>query len=359
MTGKRKILAVDDNEVNLAVVEELLGDDYELDTATSGEEALAAMEERCPDVVLLDIMMPGIDGYETCRRIRANPKLQHVIVVLVSAKAMPNERLEGYAAGADDYVTKPFDGDELEAKVRVYLRLCSAESVDRMKSDLLSMIAHEIRTPLTGMVPAGEILQNEPQMDDEQRRMWGEIVTLSARRLLSLADRGLMLCAWRTEGVELARERQDLAAILDDAIDAVAADARVRRIALRRMAVDSVMLSADREQLATSLIAMLEAAVGMSAPDSEVRVVSQLDDDEAVVQIQGDGLRLEEGSADLLFDALNPQAESSTAVRSDLGMTLARTVARAHGGDVRATVDGDGEATFELRLPASVSLAVG
>src|SRR5438128_6009709 len=127
MRHNGKILIVDDNATNIAILEELLSDHYKLHSARSGEEALAALEEFRPDLILLDIMMPGIDGYETCRRIRANPARKNVKVIMVSAKAMVSERLKGYEAGADDYITKPFEEDELLAKVQVYLRLKSVE----------------------------------------------------------------------------------------------------------------------------------------------------------------------------------------------------------------------------------------
>jgi len=121
-----RILIVDDSEINLKVLEQLLKDDYELCRATSGTEALAKMRQFSPDLVLLDIMMPGLDGYETCRQIKAGPLGKFTPVILVSVKASTGERLEGYEAGADDYIVKPFDHDELLAKVKIHFRLRSA-----------------------------------------------------------------------------------------------------------------------------------------------------------------------------------------------------------------------------------------
>ncbi|MFN8548039.1 MAG: response regulator [Candidatus Eisenbacteria bacterium] len=116
-----KILIVDDDPMNLSILEILLGDDYHLVKATDGEAAVAKAISEHPELVLLDVMMPGMDGYEACRRMRSEPSLKNLRIILVSAKAMPSERLKGFEAGADDYVTKPFDHDELCAKIRVYL----------------------------------------------------------------------------------------------------------------------------------------------------------------------------------------------------------------------------------------------
>jgi putative two-component system response regulator len=124
MTNRNpRILLVDDCVINLKVLDKLLRDNYQLAQAVSGEQCLTVMRSFEPDLVLLDIMMPGIDGYETCRRIKSSPLGKFTQVILVSAKASAEERLQGYEAGADDYVVKPFDHDELLAKIRIHFRL--------------------------------------------------------------------------------------------------------------------------------------------------------------------------------------------------------------------------------------------
>ena len=117
MQEKSKILAVDDNSINLAVIEELLESRYNLMTVSTGTDALKMAQEFRPDLIILDIMIPGMDGYEVCRQIRKSSSLRHTKIIMVSAKAMTAERLKGYQVGADDYLTKPFDGEELLAKV--------------------------------------------------------------------------------------------------------------------------------------------------------------------------------------------------------------------------------------------------
>ena len=121
---QHKILIVDDDELNLEIMEEILSDFYELIQARNGMEALEQFREYKPALILLDIMMPEMNGYEACERIKdecseINP-VPHVI--MVSAKASLEERVHGYECGADDYIIKPFDDDELLAKVRVHLR---------------------------------------------------------------------------------------------------------------------------------------------------------------------------------------------------------------------------------------------
>lgn len=117
------ILVVDDDALNLSIMEESLGHKYHLVMAENGAEALERVVEQDIDLVLLDIMMPQMDGYEACRRIKAMPIGPTTQVILVSAKASTAERVKGYDVGADDYLTKPFEEEELHAKVQVHIRL--------------------------------------------------------------------------------------------------------------------------------------------------------------------------------------------------------------------------------------------
>jgi CheY-like chemotaxis protein len=115
ITRKRQLLAVDDNPVNLEVLAEILGDQFQLLLAESGQEAIEIASQHEPEVILLDVMMPKMDGLETCRLLRNIPRLANSVIIIVSAKAMPSEREAGLRAGAHDYLTKPFDEQELLA----------------------------------------------------------------------------------------------------------------------------------------------------------------------------------------------------------------------------------------------------
>jgi CheY-like chemotaxis protein len=127
MQVKKRVLAVDDCELNLEIIKEILGDEYDVRTATSGREALEVAFDFQPDIILLDIMMPGMDGYQVCHQIRAHPPLRHTRIIMVSAKAMSSERIEGYQAGTNVYIAKPFDGDELLNQIRKELRQAAME----------------------------------------------------------------------------------------------------------------------------------------------------------------------------------------------------------------------------------------
>ncbi len=118
---KDKILIVEDNQINLDIFVEILEDDYDLRIATDGEQALDLVEDYMPDLILLDVMMPTMDGYEVCERIRSNNNLQNIKVIMVSARAMESERKKGLDSGANEYITKPFDEDILVGMVKSFM----------------------------------------------------------------------------------------------------------------------------------------------------------------------------------------------------------------------------------------------
>jgi len=144
MEQRGRVLIVDDNAMNVDVLRRLLRKDFELETAASGEECLAKVSAFKPQLVLLDIMMPGIDGYETCRRIKSSPIGGCVQVILVSGKGSTGERVRGYEAQADDYVVKPFDHEELLSKVRVHFRLLEIQRQLTLARDRLEIYAREM-----------------------------------------------------------------------------------------------------------------------------------------------------------------------------------------------------------------------
>ncbi len=123
MQAKKKILVVDDDINSIAIAEELLAGDYNLKTAATGEEALEIALDFIPDLILLDIMMPGMDGYEVCRRLRKHSTLSDTRIIIVSAKGELCDRIKGHEMGADDYISKPFEEENFLESVNFFLKI--------------------------------------------------------------------------------------------------------------------------------------------------------------------------------------------------------------------------------------------
>lgn len=151
MDRENNILVVDDSKSILVAIQNILNRDYTVKTASSGEKALEILESYVPDLVLLDAKMPGIDGYEVCRAIRSDKLLKFLKVIMISGADGLENRLKGYEAGVDDYLEKPFDRDELIAKVKVFSKLKVAE--DQLK-ELNSKLSEQVRLRTDQLVEA-------------------------------------------------------------------------------------------------------------------------------------------------------------------------------------------------------------
>jgi DNA-binding response OmpR family regulator len=135
MPRRKRVLVVDDNAMNRDIIEEVLSAEYDVMMASNGSDAVILAERYRPRIVLLDVMLPGLDGYDICRKLRAMPDMSDASIIMVTAKAMPSERSRGFDVGADAYVTKPFDDTDLLAAIR------SAEAA-RASGSVLAISGH-------------------------------------------------------------------------------------------------------------------------------------------------------------------------------------------------------------------------
>ncbi len=184
MNLSKKIMVVDDALSVITFLRDILtGAGYDVITAADGEQALERLKTFRPDLILLDIIMPGLDGYEVCRKIRQHPSDNHAKIIMLSSESKLEERLRGYKAGADDYISKPFDEHELLAKVRVFMRLKRVEDElvnlnDKLNQQvkirtqqlsdaekmaavgrLTAGIVHNLNNPLQAMMSISQILE--------------------------------------------------------------------------------------------------------------------------------------------------------------------------------------------------------
>ena len=138
-----KILIVDDDADQLKVLEKLL-ESFNLMMAYTGEEAIILASKFKPDIVILDIELPGINGFETCRELSSREELSHTKIIMLSSKNSDEDRLLGYRQGASDYLCKPFNGQVLLEKIKVYQQLKNSTAIDTIKNNLLILLSHEL-----------------------------------------------------------------------------------------------------------------------------------------------------------------------------------------------------------------------
>jgi signal transduction histidine kinase len=330
-----RILIVDDQPTIVAILRKILGDHYVLKTATCGEEALAIAADFSPALILLDIMMPGIDGYDTCLQLRAHPTLRHTKIIMVSSAASVTERLRGYEVGADDYITKPFDEEELLAKVRVYLRLKSMEEVDRLKSDMLALLSHEVRTPLNEILSPVDMLLAEQDMNAADQTMLLNLVQHSAQRLLRLFARISKLSQMKAGQWDFAWTTTDLCEVVRDAVFHVSLTAVQRGVHIAQALPDAALARLDRLQMGEVVVAVLENAIRFSPSPGRIIVAVESADERVCVRVTDRGPGL---NPDFLPYVFEPLAQPDLRYHPEgqgLSLAIAHEIVLAHHGTIR------------------------
>jgi signal transduction histidine kinase len=318
--------------------------------AASGHEALERVKDCKPDIVLLDIMMPGIDGYEVCRRLRGDVRLKHLKIIMVSAKALTSERLEGYDAGADDYITKPFDEDELQAKVKVYSRLKSLEEVDSLKNNVLSLLSHESHTPLNAILSPAEMLMSTDSMQTEERMNLAQMIHRGATRLLALFDKILMLGAMRSGQWQLDLSTCHPGEVIDQAIDAVKEQTDDGRNIIVQI-VDDPQITFDRLQITRTCATLLDNALKFSSPDQPVEITCFIDGDRLKIAVTDHGKGIDHAQIAHVFSEFGASDVNHHTNGHGLSLALAQETVALHGGDVHVESQPDKGATFTITLP--------
>ena len=187
------ILIVDDTPANLGVLVETLGaTGYQLMVAEDGEEALAQTAQTQPDLILLDVMMPGIDGFETCRRLKARASTRDVPVLFMTALNETADKVKAFAAGGVDYITKPIEHEEALARVRTHLTLRrlrrELENELALKDRFMRMAGHDLRSPLCLILMAGELARRQPAVTGSPALKYLDGIAESATQMRRIID---------------------------------------------------------------------------------------------------------------------------------------------------------------------------
>ena len=332
---KSKILIVDDDPLNVEIIKEILGDDFNYKVAFSGNQALEIADSFHADVILLDIMMPDLDGYEVCRRFRSDEHLSLTKIILISAKQMLEDRLEGYRAGADDYVTKPFDPAELLAKIQVFIRLKSIEEIERIKSDLISVFSHETRTPLHAILGFGELLlenQNLPISDKEALQH----IKKSGEDMLELVDKTILLSNLRDGSKKLHSNKILLSRLLKMAVERVTSESKYHNAQLEIENESDVVVNADEQLLLTAISCLLKNCFKYAEEGSTIKIsINDEIDDGCSIIVTTFGKALPEEKLPGLFSEFTVEDVSHHGRGTGLDLSIVKNIIDLHKGNIQ------------------------
>ncbi len=355
----KTILIVDDTPENIDVLNGLLSD-FKRKIAIDGERALKiAFSDTPPDLILLDIMMPGMDGYEVCKRLRENDVTKDIPVIFLTAKSTREDIIKGFESGGQDYVTKPFDHHELLQRVKTHLELKSQretlqkmneildqkvkertkeleesntklsealeqlKGLDHAKTNFLKLISHEVRTPINGIMGSTYFL--EEIVEDEEMTEFIDMLKVSVERLNRLSNMALEITEMETFTELRATDTIDLAEIVSNAIEQENNDNFTFDTQL-----NSAPCNGESDRISKAVSELVNNAIKFSKGNT-IEVTTGVDEKYAKVRITNNSDDIDERKIQELFKPFGLSGDH-TDNHTGLGLTYANAVAALHNG---------------------------
>lgn len=360
--GKSQIMAVDDQPANLKLLEDLLSQQgHTVRSFPRGRLALEAAARNPPDLILLDINMPEMSGFRVCELLKSDEKLAPIPVIFLSALSDAGDKVQAFQCGGVDYVTKPFQVDEVQARVKTHLKIHQLQKelqlhanhleelvasrtrelaetqvrlkvLDRAKSDFLRLIHHELRSPLNGLLGVGELVLDElgASAGGEELR---DLFDRSRQRMLAILDDALLLTEIEVAGENFSSEATDLVSALHAAIEGATAFARSRGVGIELESGQTACVLAKPSLLLKAIQALLETAVKFSKSGEVVRLNCQTGSDPVQISIRGGG-RIPESAMAKLFQVFSIGEAITPGGDLGLGPPVSQRILSLFGGSV-------------------------
>lgn len=361
------ILVVDDAQDDLTILKELLGSQgYQVRPVSSGTMALVAAHAKAPDLVLLDIQMPGMDGYQVCRSLKLDPSLSEIPVIFLSSFTEPGHKLKAFEAGGADYVTKPFVAEEVLARVGVHTRLIQRnrelrdnyerlQDIERLRDGLVHMIVHDLRSPLSGLALCLDVV-----MDDVRDQIPPASLELLAEghkvaeRLIRLVTSVLDVSKLEAGLMELNLSECDLTRVAADAIADQKTAAGDRILVLD--ALDTVTAWADEDILFRVFQNLLGNAIKHTLPGGMilVNVKGGNDGKDGVVAVSDSGPGIPKDLHEKIFTKFGVAGEALArrgVFSTGLGLSFCKLAIEAHRGSIGVDSEPGMGSTFWFCLP--------
>lgn len=362
---RMRILVVDDNADMRRYLERLLGKRWTVETAGDGATALACVQAHAPDLVLSDVMMPGMDGFGFMRALRENPATARIPIMLLSARAGEEASIEGMRAGADDYVVKPFSARELLARIEARLaqaRLRAvehrsrevAEAANRARDEFFATLSHELRTPLMAVLGWTSLLKGQ-RLSAEDMAYAVDIIERNARIQRRLLDDLLDVSRIVTDRLRIVvRPVPSLSLIVSTVTDSFRPVALAKGLSIvTALSADAGPLGGDFERLQQVVWNLLSNAIRCTPPGGRIDIRCERLDLEVQLSIRDSGRGIAREALPHLFERYWQGKQPGHSQRGlGLGLAIAHRIVELHRGTITAHSDGEGMgATFVVCLP--------
>jgi two-component system sensor histidine kinase/response regulator len=356
--GKKTILVVDDTPDNLAFISGLLKDTFRVKVANNGEKGLAiAQSDNPPDLILLDIMMPGMDGYEVCRQLKANVRSREIPVIFLTAKSEIEDERKGLELGAADYITKPVSPPILLARVNTQLTLKASldnlRDLLQFREDMVNMIVHDLRNPISMILPTVDLLLTYPNLAPEKRLKSLERIFYGTQQLRRLVDDLLLRAKLEANKLVLDYQDVDICEICASAVadlEVSAADKHLQLI-IKTPEVNDRTVKVDPMLFRRALDNLLSNAIKFSPQNSEITLLVDYPKERgAKVQVADFGAGVNENLRQGIFEKYEIGTLMKGVSQIGLGLAFCKLVVDAHGGNITVTDNTPNGSIFTIEI---------
>ena len=362
-----RVLIVEDDRVNARILSSILRPEgYELTDVSSGEAALETYPVYRPDLVLLDVLMPGINGYETCRTLRATYGSDCAPIIFITAKTESADIVEGLSAGGVDYVPKPFRPKEAVARIRAHMQnrrlvlqqqrlVAQLNNSNAAKNRLLGMVAHDLRNPLASIRGLADFLRDGTvgPLTPDQLDLVNNIHSAS-RSMLQLVNELLDTSVIEAGELRIQPRPASLLELMEESVCLNEINAGKKGTHIVLDAADCpATITMDPAKIRQVIDNLLSNAIKFSPPNSTVSIRTALLPDRCLVAVRDQGLGIPDGERDRLFKDFSRTSVRPTAGEQSIGLGLAicRKIVEAHGGTISAQNQPGGGCVFQFELP--------
>ncbi|GAA6614917.1 ATP-binding protein [Scytonema sp. NUACC26] len=357
-SASSRILLVDDNADMRDYLKQLLTQRWQVETAANGAIALEAIQQQLPDLVLTDVMMPEVDGFQLLKTLRADPITQSIPIILLSARAGEEATVEGLQAGADDYLIKPFSARELMARVETQLemsRLRQELSANRFKNEFLMTVTHELQSPLATILGWARFLQTKSFDSDTTARALAAIernASIEAKLIKDLLD----VCEILSLKLRLKSQIVDLVVLVQNSVATFREAAQAKRISLVETISDGIPSNvfADGSRLKQVIANLLDNAIKFTPDGGQVTIELECFDAGVQITVSDTGIGIRPDFLPYVFDRFT-QAEvpsRHTPGGVGIGLAIAGHLVALHHGTIEVASEGEGRGTtFTVKLP--------
>ena len=362
-TKVANLLIVDDAPANLELLAGLLRRaGFRVRPVPSGELALQAARHELPDLILLDINMPGLNGYEVCARLKADSALQAVPVIFLSALDDVLDKVKAFSVGGVDYVSKPFQFEEVEARVRTHLALRRQEcqlqeslaqlkELETQRDGLVHMIVHDLRSPLSSILMFLDLLRDGAPMEPSQMAVLVRATGESATQMKALITQILDVSRLEAGQMPLKLEPHDLTQTLRTTLESLTALAGKRQVHLQ--APETTLFPFDEDLMSRVMTNLLSNAIKFTPPTGEVRVAITHQAECVRVTVTDTGAGIAPEHHQKIFEKFGQAESGHKQVGTGLGLTFCRLAVAAHGGKIGLESQPGCGSTFWFTLPLS------